>query len=192
MFKLFDFTLKISGFPIQDAKAELQKIISLSEKEHEIFVENKKQEIVEYHLKNNSSYKEFVGTTTFENWNDLPIMTKKNFQRPLIERLSTGFTPKNVYINKTSGSSGDPFVFVKDKFAHALIWTNIISRFSCYNIDFNHSYQARYYGMPLDFIANLKLRFKDFLSNRYRFTIFDLSDNIFINKWPFNIVFRIS
>lgn len=177
MFKLFDFTLKINGFPIEEAKAELQKIISLSEKEHAVFLENKKQEIAEYHLKNNASYKEFVGKTTFENWCDLPIMTKKNFQKPLTERLSTGFTPKNVYTNKTSGSSGDPFVFAKDKYAHALIWANIIRRFLWYNIDFNHSYQARFYGMPLDFISNLKLRFKDFLSNRYRFVIFDLSDN---------------
>jgi phenylacetate-CoA ligase len=36
--------------------------------------------------------------------------------------------------------------------------------------------QARFYGIPLDFIGNSKERIKDFLSNRYRFTIFDLSD----------------
>lgn len=176
MFPLFNFSLLINGFPIQKAKAELRKIQSISEQEFEAFIENKKQEIVHYHLKNNSSYQKLVGKTTFNNWNDLPIMTKKDFQKPLIERLSTGFSLKNVYINKTSGSSGNPFVFAKDKFSHALTWANIINRFGWHGIDFNSSYQARFYGMPLDFFAKTKLRFKDFVSNRYRFVIFDLSD----------------
>ena len=92
------------------------------------------------------------------------------------ERLSKGYSKKNVYVNKTSGSSGDPMVFAKDKFCHALIWANIMRRFDWYGIDFNHSLQARFYGMPLDFMANKKLRLKDFLSHRYRFNIFDFSD----------------
>jgi len=158
------------------AKAELRKIQSIPEQEFDAFIENKKQEIVDYHLKNNSSYQNLVGKTTFNNWNDLPIMTKKNFQKPLLERLSTGFNLKNVYVNKTSGSSGDPFIFAKDKFSHALTWAVIFDRFGWHGIDFNSSYQARFYGIPLDFIGNQKERFKDFLGNRFRFSIFDLSD----------------
>jgi phenylacetate-CoA ligase len=176
MFPLFDFSLQINGFPMQEAKSELQKIQSIPEQEFEAFIENKKQEIVDYHLKNNSSYQKNVGKTTFNNWNDLPIMTKKNFQKPLLERLSTGFNLKNVYVNKTSGSSGDPFIFAKDKFSHALTWAVIFDRFGWHGIDFNSSYQARFYGIPLDFIGNQKERFKDFLGNRFRFSIFDLSD----------------
>ena len=161
---------------MQEAKTELQKIQSIPEQEFENFIENKKREIVDYHLKNNSSYQNLVGQTTFENWNDLPIMTKKNFQKPLNERLSTGFSLKNVYVNKTSGSSGNPFIFAKDKFSHAITWANIINRFGWHGIDFNSSYQARFYGIPLDFIGNLKERLKDFLTHRFRFSIFDLSD----------------
>lgn len=178
MFPLFDFSLQINGFPMQEAKAELRKIQSIPEQEFEVFIENKKQEIVDYHLKNNSSYQKLVGKTNFIDWNNLPIMTKKDFQKPLIERLSNGFTLKNVYVNKTSGSSGDPFIFAKDKFSHALTWANIINRFGWHGIDFNSSYQARFYGIPLDFIGNRKERFKDFLTNRFRFSIFDLSDKV--------------
>ena len=177
MFKLFDFSLQINGFPMEEAKAELRKIQSIPEQEIETFVETKKQEIVDYHLKNNSSYQNLVGKTTFNTWNDLPIMTKKDFQKPLIERLSSGFSSKNIYVNKTSGSSGDPFIFAKDKFSHALTWANIMRRFLWYGLDFNYSWQARFYGMPLDFVANKKLRLKDFLSHRYRFNIFDFSDS---------------
>src|SRR5690606_32044653 len=36
--------------------------------------------------------------------------------------------------------------------------------------------QARFYGIPLDFFSYQKERLKDSLSNRYRFPIFDLSD----------------
>ena len=161
---------------MKQATAELQKIVSLSESDFEKYVHQKKKEIVTYHIKNNNSYKEFVGKNSFLNWNELPIMTKKEFQKPLVERLSGGFTPKSVYVNKTSGSSGDPFIFAKDKFCHALTWANIIHRFGWFGINFNTSLQARFYGIPLDFIGNKKERIKDLLSNRYRFTIFDLSD----------------
>lgn len=173
---LFNLSLQINGFPIKKAQLELQKTISITENDFEAFVVKKRKEIVDYYLKNNSNYRQFVGKSSFENWNDLPIMTKKEFQKPLKERLSDGFELKNCYINKTSGSSGDPFVFAKDKFCHALTWANIMERFSWFNIDFNSSMQARFYGIPLDFIGNKKERIKDFLSHRYRFPVFDLSD----------------
>ncbi|WP_395060441.1 phenylacetate--CoA ligase family protein [Flavobacterium sp.] len=178
MFRLFDLTLKLNGFPMKKAKAELNKIISFSEEEHQQFIENKKQEIVNFHLKNNDYYKVFFGNHNIKNWSDTPIMTKKDFQKPLSERLSEGYNVKKVYVNKTSGSSGDPFIFAKDKFCHALTWANIINRFGWFEIDFNSSLQARFYGISLDFIGNKKERIKDFLKNSYRFTIFDLSDGV--------------
>ncbi|WP_348824640.1 phenylacetate--CoA ligase family protein [Flavobacterium aestuarii] len=178
MFKLFDLTLKINGFPMKEAKAELQKIIAIPEKNFEDFIEQKKKEIVNFHLKNNAFYKELAQTDSFTNWYDLPILNKTNLQKPLAERLSFGYNEKSVYLNKTSGSSGHPFVFAKDKFCHALTWASNIYRFGWYGIDFNSSYQARFYGIPLDFIGNKKERFKDFLSHRYRFSIFNLSDEV--------------
>jgi phenylacetate-CoA ligase len=176
MFNLFHLTLKLSGFPIEKAQAEFEKILNVSEIDYPKFIEDKKKEIVEFHLKNNSFYRELVGKETIENWNELPVLTKKHLQQPLKERLSKGYTEKSVFVNKTSGSSGDPFVFAKDKEAHAITWASIIYRFGWYNVDFNSSYQARFYGIPLDFIGYHKERLKDFLSKRYRFPIFDLSD----------------
>lgn len=176
MLNLFNLTLKLNGFPIAQAKEELAGILSVREADYAAFLEKKKTEIVDFHLKHNPFYKEFIGNDTIPKWEDLPVMRKIDFQRPLKERLSDGYTQNKVYINKTSGSSGDPFVFAKDKFCHALIWANIMRRFNWYGIDFNHSLQARFYGMPLDFKANKVLRIKDFLSNRYRFNISDFSE----------------
>jgi phenylacetate-CoA ligase len=178
MLKIFNLALKINGFPIQEAKVELRKIFSIPEEEYDTYIEQKKTEIVNFHLQNNPFYKELAGTASLKNWSDLPILNKKNLQKTLVERLSIGYTPKNVYVNKTSGSSGDPFIFAKDKYCHALTWVSNIYRFGWYGIDFNSSYQARFYGIPLDFIGNKKERIKDFLSHRYRFSVFNLSDEV--------------
>jgi phenylacetate-CoA ligase len=178
MISLFDISLQVNGFPIQKAKAELNRIVKLTEEEYLTFLQNKKHEIVAFHLQNNSFYQELVGNKITPKWEDLPILNKQNLQKPLEERLSKGYTLKNVYLNKTSGSSGTPFVFAKDKYAHALTWASNIMRFGWFNIDFNHSYQARFYGIPMDFVGYQKERFKDFLSRRFRFPVFDLSDEI--------------
>lgn len=175
MLHLFDIALQLNGFPIKKAKTYFEKLQEIPEQDFENYVIQKKEEIVNYHINNNPSYQEFMGKSEFENWNDLPIMTKKDFQKPLLDRLSKEYKQK-YYCNKTSGSSGDPFIFAKDKYCHALTWATIINRYGWFGIDINTSLQARFYGIPLDFIGNKKERIKDFLSHRFRFPIFDLSD----------------
>ncbi len=162
---------------MKEAQLEFEKNLRISESDYQKFMEEKRKEIVDFHIKNNTFYKKLVENTDVSDWNKLPILTKKNLQVPLKERLSKGFE-KNIYINKTSGSSGDPFIFAKDKFSHALTWYSNIYRFGWFGIDFNTSLQARFYGIPLDKFGYYKERFKDFLAKRYRFPIFDLSDDV--------------
>ncbi len=176
MLNLFDLSLLLNGFPMGKARKKLATIVDVSDENYASFTETAKNEILEYHLANNTFYKEFIGTKKIANWTDIPVMQKKDLQRPLDQRLSKGFTVKNVYINKTSGSSGAPFVFAKDKEYHALIWANIMRKMRWHGINYNASWQARFYGMPLDFFGKTKVRIKDFLSHRYRFNIFDSSD----------------
>lgn len=173
---LFDFTLRIKGFPIKEAMKHLQKVQSFSEVEMAHYIESQKQKIVEFHLNNNDFYKNLVGKVSVSDWNSLPVLQKSDLQQPLKNRLSKGFTEKNVYINKTSGSSGHPFIFAKDKFTHTLVWAVIKSHYKTFHIDTNKSLQARFYGMPIEKKDYYFVRFKDFLSKRYRFSIFDLSD----------------
>jgi len=173
---LFDFSLQFNGFPIKKAMRVLKTIQDVNESDYKLHIEAKKREIIAYHLKNNTFYKSFATDVDVLNWNTVPIMTKKDLQKPLNERLSNGFTKNSVYINKTSGSSGDPFTFAKDKFCHALTWAGFMNKYSWFNINPNSSKQARFYGIPLDKRAYYKERFKDLLSNRFRFSIFDLSD----------------
>ena len=173
---LFELTLRFNGFPIGEAKRQLNEIQQIPEATYEAYIIEKRQQIFEYHLKENPFYQSLVGSKKIEVWNDVPIMQKSDLQVPLKKRLSKGFTPKNSYVNKTSGSSGHPFIFAKDKLCHALTWAEILNRFGWFSIDFHSSLQARFYGIPLDPVGYQKERFKDLLSSRYRFPIFDLSE----------------
>lgn len=173
---LFNFTLRLKGFPIRDAKQRLREIQQISEADYPAYVSKRKDEILQYHLKNNAFYKGFIGSKTISHWEDVPILRKKELQIPLKERLSKDFSYKKVYKGKTSGSSGTPLHYAKDTFCHALTWAGIMDRFGWYGIDFNVSFQARFYGIPLAFKGYQKERMKDRFSNRYRFPIFDLSE----------------
>ena len=173
--RLFDISLFLKRFPIKRAKDELLGISKIKEADYEAFLNSRKAEIVNYHLKNNAFYRNKVkdGLST---WESLPVLKKADYQIPLKERLSKGFSEKNSYTNKTSGSSGNPIRFAKDKYSHAITWAYHMERFGWHGIDFNSSLQARYYGIPLDTVANKTVRLKDFLAKRHRFSINDLSE----------------
>ena len=176
---LFDVTLQLNGFPVKEAIRSLNEVQQKNEADFNTYLNSKKQEILKYHLENNSFYKSFGKTIDLNDWNTIPIMTKRDLQQPLGQRLSEGYTTKNVYVNKTSGSAGDPFVFAKDKFCHAMTWAIIQNRFGWFNLNFNTSKQARFYGIPLDTRGYYKERFKDVFSKRFRFSVFDISDKAF-------------
>ncbi|PVW15124.1 phenylacetate--CoA ligase family protein [Marixanthomonas spongiae] len=173
---LFETTLRLKGFPIREAKKRLQEIQQLSETEHQAYVHDARQKIFDFHLRENLFYRDFIGDALFEKWEDIPVLTKKDLQIPLKKRLSQGFTKKNSYTSNTSGSSGTPLFFAKDKFCHAMTWAVIIDRFGWFGIELDTSFQARFYGIPLNVKDYQKERLKDRLSNRYRFPIFDLSE----------------
>ncbi len=176
---LFDFSLRLNGYPLEKAKKELALILQKKEKVYKSHLNKQLHNIVSYHNNHNTFYKSLAPHANVQDWDSIPVMTKQDLQQPLLERLSTGFTSKNIYINKTSGSSGHPFTFAKDKFSHAMTWAVIQNRFNWYGLDFNKSHQARFYGIPLDKKGYYKERLKDRLSKRYRFSVFDLSDAAF-------------
>jgi phenylacetate-CoA ligase len=133
-------------------------------------------DIFEYHLAHNPVYKSFVNTKRIQNWTDIPVLTKKHLQQPLSERLSKGVKKRDMHIHNTSGSSGTPFFFAKDKFCHAMSWAVIDDRFGWHGIEMGRSLQARFYGIPLGGISYYKEKLKDILAARVRFPVFDLSE----------------
>lgn len=170
--------LKLKGFQIVKAIEELKRNQEYGKKDLQVFKEEKKWGIFKYHFKNNPSYKNFIGRESVIRWEDIPIMTKTAIQAPLSDRFSKGYSIKNSHLHNTSGSSGTPFFFAKDKYCHALSWAIIYDRFEWHGIKNGKDLQARFYGIPKGLKGGLKERIKDFISARVRFPIFDLSDKV--------------
>lgn len=171
---LINLSLQLNGYAIATAQKKLQELKQQVEHNYAAYTETKKTEILKHHLQNTPFYRNLVGDQC-QTWEDLPVLTKQDLQQALKKRLSKGFSAKNVHVHKTSGSSGTPFIFAKDKFCHALTWASITQLYSTSGIDLQNSYEARFYGIPNHGAARLKERLKDRLSNRYRFSIFDTS-----------------
>ena len=55
--RLFDFSLRLNGFKIHEARAFLSSIQKKNASEYEQFLKTQKEEIISYHLKNNTFYK---------------------------------------------------------------------------------------------------------------------------------------
>ena len=173
---MLDLSLKVNGYPIERARSVLRAIQHQGELERSGHLNRRRQSIVNYHRENNRFYQQLLGDKTLGSWDDVPVITKADLRLPLGKRLSKGFGRHNVHVHKTSGSSGHPLIFAKDRFCHAMAWAVNQNRFSWYGIDQNKDLQARFYGIPLDWKGYQKERLKDRLSSRYRFPIFDLSD----------------
>jgi phenylacetate-CoA ligase len=134
-------------------------------------------EVAKFHYDHNTFYRQKVGNVFPDRWEDLPVITKKDLQKPLHTIVTKSSLLKEYYIGSTSGSSGHPFYFAKDKFAHAMTWAVVKDRYAKYNVAI-HDKQGRFYGIPKEFAAYWQERLKDALMNRTRFTVFDLSDTI--------------
>lgn len=173
----FELILLLNGYPIIRANALLKKINNLDKEEYHKWCEQQRNYIFQFHLENNLFYKKFIGIRPSRsiNWEEIPILRKEDLRQPLDKLLSKGLHRRNVRISSTSGSSGTPFIFAKDKFSHSFTWALIKNRYKWHNV-FLNSNQARFYGIPLQKKKYFFERFKDFLMNRYRFVVFDLSD----------------
>lgn len=165
---LFELTLRLNGFNLKEAAQMLESFKGCQMQ--------RRNEIVEYHKRNNPFYKSLIGNREVIAFTDLPIITKKDFQRPLMEIVSSTYKLNELYIANTSGSSGHPFFYAKNKDSHAIVHSIFLRLYRQHGIT-PVMKQARFYGIPSRGVSKYKELLKDFFSNRVRFPIFDLSDS---------------
>ncbi len=177
MANFFEKILSVKGYPIGEAKGLLKKFQSRSADGRDAWQENKQWNMLLYHYKWNGFYRDFIGGAMPERWEDIPIITKADLQKPLSELVPKNIDLKKCYKGSTSGSTGTPFSFAKDKLTHAMTWAYVERCYQQWGVDLQ-SKQARFYGMPKEFAANKKELLKDKLMNRERFNVFDLSDEV--------------
>lgn len=177
---ILEKVLAFQGYPIESSKREVEEIIQLDPVTFKDWQLNQRKIIFKHHYTNNNWYESIVGKNNIK-WDDIPILQKKNLQLPIKQLLSKPYRRGNVYLGNTSGSSGHPFYFAKDKRCHAFTWANIIHQYRVYGIEIAH-HQARFYGIPHSGTSHWKERLKDLIGNRTRFPVFDLSDKKF-DEW---------
>ncbi len=172
----FKSFLKWKGYPLKEAEEVLREFNGLNLEAKKEWIQRHKQLIVNHHRKQNSFYQGLAGNGDCE-WEDLPIIEKSDLQLPIEQMLSRDYKLSKVYISNTSGSSGHPFFFAKDKLSHALTWAFIFNRYESLGIKYD-DLQARFYGIPLDKWSYLKEKMKDLIMNRVRFSVFDLGEDM--------------
>lgn len=171
----FQTILECKGFPVTAAKIQLHFFYGLDRSAQKIWIEERKKQMTDFHFKNNALYKQLIGKSHPSSWDDLPIIQKKDLQSPIAEMISDGYKVSDVYISNTSGSSGHPFFYAKDKFCHALTWAFIMDQYKSLKVNPGDR-QARFYGIPMDKISYARERVKDFFMHRIRFPVFDMGD----------------
>jgi phenylacetate-CoA ligase len=177
MVSLFERYLQAAGYDLQRAMGEISEISRFAAPQLESWQRLRKQQIARFHFSHNSLYRKKTGGSFPERWDQLPVIEKSDLQGSLDSMITNGMRLENVYRANTSGSSGHPFWFVKDKYAHACSWALIGQRYGWHGITFS-SKQARFCGIPLEYWPHLKESAKDRLMNRVRFPVFDLSDAV--------------
>jgi phenylacetate-CoA ligase len=169
----FKWALIIGGFNIEKARKTYSDL-----KNNHTNPKSVAWDQFNYFYRENAFYKSFLETKNYKNsdsWEDIPTITKKDFPKDL-SCILTNWNNKDIHFHSTSGSSGTPFIFAKNKFCHAMTWAHIDSKLSEHGIDVGSSLQARFYGIPLGVLKYYKERFKDFLARRVRYSVFDLSE----------------
>ena len=177
MFSIFAI-LRLSGYPVNKAQKYFRSIEKIEDKLS--WQKEQRWNIFSYHLINNPNYRKFIKSEV-RNWEDIPILKKENLRVSVKDLLPVGLKKRNIYFGSTSGSTGTPMNFARNKLFHVLVWLSALTNYEKDGILFN-DLEARFYGIPISGLKKIKEKIKDLLSNRYRFVFYDLSDEIFI-KW---------
>ena len=186
--------MKIAGYDIDRAAKHLCYLRSLPIGQKIDWQTQSKWDIAKFHFKNNNFYNNKLKNNLPKKWEELPIMQKIDYQHGINELLSNKYTKNNTYIANTSGSSGKPFFYAKNKFAHAMTWALAEDRYKWHSLDLE-SKQARYFGTPLENTGKYYELSKDFIMNRKKLLIFDLSDDTInehikiFSKVKFNFIY---
>ncbi|WP_276133195.1 hypothetical protein [Polluticoccus soli] len=172
---LFSSILTAQGYPFTKAQAQLRSLQKMQVPEFIEWQQKQAWQVARFHYQNNDFYKAKVGSIFPDRWEDLPVITKKDLQQPLDSLVTDGLSLNKCHVSSTSGSTGIPFFFAKDKFAHAMTWAVIADRYRWHGLDFQ-SLQARFYGIPKEAKGYWREKLKDSIMRRQRFSVFDLSD----------------
>jgi len=170
---------RIAGYNLDRSINELNSLNGLSKKDYLDQQQKKRDNIFRYHYSYTPWFRNYVGKNPDMSWEDVPIITKSNLQE-YSSQIHSNFSRLNLYYANTSGSSGHPLSFWKDKYCHSMSWASIHNSYLKLGITSFHN-EARFFGNIKGSLKNKIFEYlKDRLLRRYRFNVFNITDDEFI------------
>lgn len=123
-----------------------------------------------------------IGIKTAEDFAKIPLLTKEIIRKNYSDLMNPII--KKYECRSTSGSTGSPLKFVKDRYATAYMDAVMYHSYSWHGITIGDN-QIRFWGMPENQKGKRVARIKDFLMNRIRLSAFVLDKETclsFINR----------
>ena len=181
--KILYYIEAIRKEPIFDKLTELEHNQKLSHDELEALQLAKLKKIIYFVYEFSPFYhahfnKAGVDPGAISGLNDLaefPKLTKDHIRQNLVS-IPTQSGIK-IFPVKTSGSTGEPLKFFKDRIASAYTYASMYRGLRWHGVDIC-SKEAYLWGIPINRKEKLIADIKDFLLNRFREKAFDLSDAV--------------
>lgn len=152
------------------ALLELQKLDNVSVDDLDVYKDKKIKQLLHKVLDDSPFY--MRQGRVYRQLSELPIIDKKTLRDNIASLYSKDY---DVAWRSTSGTTGSPLVFPKDKNATAYMDAMMYHAYSWHNIAIGDR-QARLWGRPLKTTDRLVQSIKDLLLNRRRLSAFDMND----------------
>ena len=112
----------------------------------------------------------------FDDMNKIPILTKDEFRENVKKMVSKNHS-RRMGKAKTSGSTGIPLIFYKDRLTSAYHRAPIFRGHRWYDLDVG-AREARLWGIPVNPRERAFTRFTDYLLNRFREREYNLTEDV--------------
>lgn len=168
----------------------LKKTEKWSLKELEDFQTERLKDLLDHAYKNSPYYKlkfDDYGVKpsdlrTLEDLKKFPVLMKSELREKTDEISVKKVISEKLYYSETSGSTGEPLVFYRNQDWDAIHRASIQRGYSWHGVK-PYEKSGYFWGYNLEKSKNVKVRFLDFLQNRYRiFTYNDENLDYFLKK----------
>ena len=181
--KIFNMIQRSYGAYMEERLHELEKTQWLSRDELREMQWKRVTELLQHAYNNVPYYKRIwkevgIHPSDICSWDDfkkLPLLDKSLVQNYYDELLADGMEGIPLYYSGTSGSTGTPMRFVRTQDAKARFWAAMYRGYSWFGIAMCDK-EARLFGMPFDRTSRFKERAKDWVMNRRRLSVFEMTE----------------
>jgi phenylacetate-CoA ligase len=137
----------------------------------------KLETLLRYVMRKNDYFREkYAAVDPIEDFSRLPVLTKQEL-RENSQRIVTAELRKTVSLHKTSGSTGEPLKFYRDRRVFGYTLASVYRAHRWHGLDIG-SGAGMLWGIPSSLQNRLKMRARDWLLNRFRESEYNLDPRV--------------